>query len=140
MPTSYTEQELAAFMVRSLGEVAVSLGWAAESPEVVEAVWDALHLYGAETVADATNVPALRALARVAIWNAVVDSTAARHAVSVEGMTFNREQVNAQARAALARAETRAASLGVGPLALVVSRVQHTDDPYAWLPDELRAV
>lgn len=139
-PTSYTEETLASFCVRQLGQVATALGWLPESPRVADAVHDALLAYGASTIADATDVPKLRALARLAIWRAAAAETAGHYRFGADQMSFDRQQVHAQARAMVADAEREAAALGVGPSALVVTAVVRPDDYYAYLPDELRTV
>lgn len=139
-PTAYTENELAAFLITTLGKVATALEWTAATTQVVEAVYDTIHAYGVSVIADATDVRKLRALARVAIWRAVVRDTAGHYAVAAEGMSFNRQQLHEQATRALREAEGEAAEIGAGVAALLVTPVTHVHDPYAYQPDELRTV
>lgn len=130
-PSTYTESALAAFVVRELGGVATQLEWVPETPQVAEAVYDCLDAYGVTDIADATDTAKLRALARVAAWRAAVSATAGNYTTSVEGMSFNREQVHAQAKGMLAEAERAASVFGVGTLSVVTSTVDRYD-PYSY--------
>lgn len=136
MPVQYTEYELAAYLARRLGAVAVALGWAAESPELREAVWDALADLGLDAIADATDVRNLRAVGLLAAIRAARREAAAFTDATVEGMTFNRSQLFEHLAALQTDAEREAAALGVGPLALVVGRVSYGADPFADRVDE----
>lgn len=107
IPTVYTEATLADYMHRATKEVANAVGWSVDSYE--EAIIDTLIAYGATALSDATDIPKLRALAKVAAWAALVDATAADYAFSVDGGSYNRNQLHEQAVAALQRA-TEAAS------------------------------
>ena len=139
-PTTYTEYELAAFMARRLGAVAVALGWAAESPELREAVWDALGDLGLDAIADATDARALRAAGLLAAIRAARREAAAFTDAAVEGMTFTRSQLFDHLSTLQADAEREAAALGLGPLAVVVGRVSYAADPFADRVDEWAVV
>lgn len=138
-PTVYTEIELAAFQVAALGDLATALGWVTSTPAVVEAVNDALLTYGVSDVATAANIPRLRALARVAIWQAVVRATAGYFHFSVETLSFDKEQVHEHALKMIAEAEREAGWVGAGP-ALVVTSVSRPHDPYTWVPIDARTL
>lgn len=142
IPTAYSEAELAQFAVTQLGDLATALGWVPETPQVAEAVNDALVGYfgGSGAIADATDVPKLRALGRVAVWRAAARATAGHYRFGADQMSFDRQQVHEHAVAMLGEAEREAAVFGVGAYALVVTPVQHTADPYAYVPDELRVL
>ncbi len=131
LPAAYTDDALAAFVVRELGGVATQLDWVAETPRVAEAVMDAVAAYGVASVALATDTAKLRALARVAAWAAAASATAGHYDFSTDGQSFNREQVHEHARAQLAEAERQAAALGVGPAAAVVGRIDRWE-PYSY--------
>lgn len=140
-PVAYTEAELADYLITALGETATVLGWTSATDQVEEAVNDALLAYfgGAGDVADATDIPKLRALVRVAAWQSVVRWTATRYHFAEGTAEFDRQQVHDQALKALAEAEREAGLVGAGP-ALVVTPVSYVHDPYACLPDESRVL
>lgn len=133
LPAAYTDDALAAFVVRELGLVATQLDWVAETPRVAEAVIDAVAAYGTASAAQATDIAKLRALARVAAWSAAVGATAGNYAVAADGQSFDRQQVHDHARAMLAEAERAASALGVGPAAAVVGRLDRWE-PYSYRP------
>lgn len=142
VPTSYTEDQLKTFMVTSLADVTTVLGWTVATAQVVEAVYDALFAYfgGSGAIADATNVPKLRAAARVAVWRAAVGALAAKYDVTLDSQSFRRGSLLAQARQALTVAEREATALGVGTDVGVVLRVAHTDPYRAAAVDEYGTV
>lgn len=139
IPTAYTEEDLAQFAVLQLGDLATALGWVAEDPRVQEAVTDALLAYGVTLMAEATDVGKLRAHARVAIWRAVARATAGYYRFGADQMSFDRQQVHAQAVRMLAEAEREAGAVGAGP-SLVVTSVDYVADPYHYRPDDLRVL
>jgi hypothetical protein len=111
VPTTYTEVELATFMRDDvLRNVATLLGWTDVTPSgpYNGAIVDTLTAYGVPTIAAATDIPKLRILARVAVWQAVVATTAAFYAVTDVGVSTHREQIQAQALVALRHAERAA--------------------------------
>lgn len=139
VPTSYTEATLAAFQVDALGNLATALGWTAATSAVVEAVTDTLLAYGVSDVATAADIPRLRALARVAIWQAVARATAGYFKFAVETLSFDRDQVHDHALAMIAEAEREAGWVGAGPV-LVVTSVSRPHDPYTWVPIDARTL
>lgn len=141
-PTAYTEDDLARFALLQLGDLGPALGWTPEDPRVQLA---ARRAFGRADLAPGAalalaEVDELEAQAELAVWERVVAATAGHHAFGVEGMTFNREQVHAQARGMVAEAERCLAAMGKGPNVLVVAAVVRADDPYVYLPPELRTV
>jgi hypothetical protein len=137
-PTTYSEDALRQFQLTTLGPLAGVLGWTSTVyPAVVEAANDALLAYPAATIADATNVPRLRALARVAIWRAVARETAGNYRFSTDGQAFDRQQIHEHALAMVAEAEREGGAVGAGPAMLVASVVRDdTSDPYAAHPSQ----
>jgi hypothetical protein len=139
-PTSYTESIFADYLVSALGSVAGSLGWTAGSPQVQEAVADALLDLGSASIASVTTpfqIRGLRALGRLAIWRAVVQAVAGNYAFSGDGATFQRDQVQKQALQALELAETE--SLAWSPTyAVGIVSVKRPSDPYVVIPDTER--
>lgn len=131
LPAAYTDDALAAFVVRELGAVADQLGWVAETPRVAEAVMDAVGAYGVSSADLATDMTKLRALARVAAWSAAYGATAGNYAFSAGGQQFNRQQVHDHAKGMLIEVEREAAALGVGPSAAVIGRLDRWE-PYTY--------
>ena len=134
LPSSYNEAELRAYMVTVTSNVAAALGWS--EANFTEAVNDALVLYGVATIAEATDIPKLRTLAKVEAWRAVADATAADYQFSADGGSYSRQQLHQQAVAALERAEGDAVARGYvdfNTLTIGLGAVKH-NDPY--LTDE----
>lgn len=133
-PTTYTEAQLAAYVVTALGETASALGWVTAptvTPALQEAVNDTLLLYGVNDIANATDPGKLRAFARVAAWRAALASLAARFAFSTDQQEFKRSEMFRMAQANLAQAEADATPFGLVGQAAVVGKVEWADDPYA---------
>jgi hypothetical protein len=140
LPTSYTESDLAVFMHIVTETAAAALGWTALTFDA-EPVNDALILYGVSDIAQATDIPKLRAAARVAAWRAIVQATAGMHGFSADGQSMPLEQVQAMALRALSLAESDAATYGVNPAFTVrIDRVVDVHDPYAYVPDDSRVI
>lgn len=143
VPTSYTDLTFAAYLATQVEQVAGPLGWDVGSVQVLEAVNDALLDLGVSDIASVTDIRGLRALGRRAIWRAVVQATSGNYAFTdVAQQTFNRQQVNAQAREMLKIAESDCEALGLSAAASVAAvkiyRVSRPHDPYTVLPDEVR--
>jgi hypothetical protein len=77
-PTSYTEAELAAYMVASLADVAVALGWTASATQIQEAVTAVELACGVSDIATATNIAQVRAIGRREAWAAAMGAAASR--------------------------------------------------------------
>lgn len=135
LPAAYTEFALASYMLATLGEVASVLGL--DELEIEEAVNDALLAYGAADVAQATDIPRLRAAARVATWRLALARASGLYQFSADGATYNRQQMVEHIRKMLEREEADAAAMGMGtggvwatPLTL------RMDDPYRPVVDD----
>lgn len=143
LPASYTEADLGDFIRASLGEVASTLGWTTLG-HVQEAVNDAVIMCGKEAIADCTDVRGLRAAARVAGWRLAIASLTARFTFSTDQQTFNRGEMVKAAMSALRIAEDEAREAGLsltsGLYAVQTGQVAWSDDPYAVVPDETRAI
>lgn len=139
-PAVYSETLFADYLWSQLGQLSDVLGWDAGSVQVLEAVNDALLDAGVDTIGDAADIRELRALGRRAIWRAVVQATAGNYAFTQGDQTFNRQQVNAQAREMLQLAEAECQLLGAGIVGdiVTIARVSRPFDPYSVLPDEER--
>lgn len=139
-PAVYSESQFADYLWSQLGQVGDVLGWDAGSVPVIEAVNDAMLDAEVATIGNAADIRELRALGRRAIWRAVVQATTGNYAFSQGDQTFNRQQVNAQAREMLKLAEAECQLLGAGIVGdiVTISRVTRPYDPYSVLPDEER--
>ncbi|MCA9941633.1 MAG: hypothetical protein KC418_23495 [Anaerolineales bacterium] len=130
VPTAYTEDELAAYMHSALRDVATAMGWSVAGGDYDEPVIDTLLAYGEDDIADATDMKKLRALAMVAVWQAVVDATVGDYDFSADGGSYSRAQLHDHAVARLTQAQTDAAAyLDVMEAGLVT--ITHTNDPWA---------
>ena len=142
--TTYSEAELARYMLTTLEQVGVTLGWDVNDLVVQTAVSDTLLDYGEvdiSAISGATSVRKLRALSRRAIWRAVVYATSDYYSVLDNGQKFERQQVNAQARQSLLQAEQECMAAGYDSgYAISIHAVSRPHDPYAVLPDEDRII
>jgi hypothetical protein len=84
-PTSYTEAELAAYLVASLADVATALGWTASATQIQEAVTAVELACGASDIATATNIAQVRAIGRREAWGAAMGAAASWVDSSVPG-------------------------------------------------------
>jgi len=142
VPSSYTEKELAAYMHGELGPVAAALGLAVGSTDAgsyAEAVNETLLQYGVATIAQATDMVKLRALARVYAWRKVVGLLTALFDFAADGGEYNRSQMIVAAEKNLARAVIDA--LEYDPVYRVrTTRQRMVNDPYRYVEDEDRTV
>lgn len=137
---SYSEASFRDYLFGVLDEVGGLLGWTSGSVAVQEALNDALLEYGTSditTILGGTNLRHLRAFGRRAIWRAVVQATAGRYDFRDSDATFNRSQIQEQAREALKLAESDALAWDPSYSVSIV-RVTRPQDPYQVIPDESR--
>ena len=134
-PTAYTEPQLADYMFRMLGQTATALGL--EESSFDEAVNDALLACGVDAIADATDIPRLRALARREAWRLAAATAAGEFDFSTAGSSFSRSQLRRHVEAQLKHAEDDALAYDAGA-GLSVSAVFRPHDPYVWVPDTER--
>jgi len=142
VPTSYTEASFSRYLLTSLDQVGVTLGWDVTDLVVNEAVYDALFDYG-ETditaISGAPNLRRIRALGRRAIWRAVVQATSDYYSITDNGQRLERQQVNAQARQSLTLAEQDCIAIGAASeYGVTVHAIVRPHDPYAVLDDDVR--
>ncbi len=130
-PTVYTEARLAIFMIVELSDVATALQWDAQTAQIEESVNDALSSYGVSDIADATDVPKLRAIARVMAWRAAVKALSSRFDFSSGQHSFKRSQMVTAARQALDDAESIASDYGLSAGQIRISQIEYTENPYA---------
>lgn len=140
--TSYSEPELATFMLDALGPMQGELGWTGVA-DVQAAINQTLRDMGVQAsiteVSGAAECGKLEAFARRAVWDRVVDFLAVEHDFSKDGQKFDRSQLQEMAKVALAKAETRAALYDDSELIVGLQSVEYTQDPYAYTQGGLRA-
>jgi hypothetical protein len=135
IPASYTEAELKTFMLAAVAELGAVLGLTTSS--FAEAVNETLLAYGVDDIADATDIPKLRALARVEAWKVAVVAAGSRIDWSEAGASFKQSQYRAAANNGLSLAQSEAVPYGGGLAGNVVTVGTMTmNDPYAVVSDE----
>lgn len=142
VPTQYSEATFTEYQVSVLGSLASQLGWDNGSPQVQEAMADALLEFGQTSIAAITepvDMRRLRALGRRAIWRAAVQATAGKYDFRDSDASFNRSQINAQAREMLKLAEADALEFSPTYAVSIVS-INRPHDPYSVRPDEERTL
>lgn len=137
IPVAYTPEMLAQYMHNVLGKTATALGWTAlDSYE--EAVTSATLAYGVTDLVEATDIPKLRAVARMEAWRAVMDQTAGYTDISMpDGVRIVRHQAHNQARAAFLSAKRDAMTFGIGHSVTTTPIASET--PYTYQTIEERA-
>lgn len=143
-PTSYTEDDLAAYMLGELGDVGADLTLSAAASatkgdlgDFTEPVNDVLLDYGRQDVTAITgeaNIAKLRALGKVHAWRLARKRAAARYNFSDGTQRLERAAVFSMIDKELAAAEGIAAELGAtasGRLVVKVGTMRYAQDPYA---------
>jgi len=128
-PTVYTEATLATFMLAELGDVAGVLAWTGQA-NVQEAINEALLVYGVSAIADATDIPKLRTLARREAWRRAVSSLLTRYDFSNPEGEYKRSQMVKAAATSLAQAEADAMPYDPNIGAAIITAIEHSADPY----------
>lgn len=105
VPTVYTSATLAEFLRQDVGPIGAALGWSVGGNSYDEPIIDTLLAYGVSDLADATDIAALRALARRAVWQQAVRHLASRFDFSLDQQSISRSQMQKMAKEALAAAE-----------------------------------
>lgn len=120
-------------MVVELGPIADVLGWVPGTPRVDYAVNDVETLMGVSDVATATDLPAVRTLARLCIWRAAEAWLASRYDITTEGQSLKLSQAWDHAKEMVTRYELEAGSLpgGFGTGSIQVDAITRSADPYA---------
>lgn len=106
---AFTENTLAAWMERRLGDLAGILEWTAEGGDFDDIVQDAMLSLGTDDLStkdSLAEIKEVQTFARVALWAAVVEATAGHYAFTADGGTFNRQQIREMAQDNLDRAMT----------------------------------
>jgi hypothetical protein len=137
LPTSYNEATLAAYMVRSLGTLAETLG--IDDASMAEAVNDVTQTCGVADIATVTDLAMVRALARVAALRVAQTTAAGWYDFGADGGDYKRSQVVKQIDTLLAAAERDAMLYDGSGYAVAVGTVRYVGDPYDWDVDDAAA-
>ena len=131
LPAAYSEQQLGVYMASVLGPTATALVWSVgdnDAGSFAEAVNDVLLAYGVATIAEATDIGKVRAIARWQAWRWAADALASKFDISTDGQSLSRSQLYQQA--VLARdAAFSAVVPHLAVYALTAVPIIHTDDP-----------
>jgi hypothetical protein len=100
VPITYTEPELAVFIMKTARGVTSALTWV-DQASVQDVIDETLLAYPVPDVALATDIRKLRILARYHTWKAAVEQLAGKIPVTLTGTTWNRDRLQAQAKVAL---------------------------------------
>lgn len=131
-PTSYTDAELRQFMLTTVGGIGTTLGLTTASFE--EAVYSALFDYGVTSIASATDMLRLRALATVHAWRTAQAAASAWYDFSADGAEFKRSQVLETIANVLQRVETSAVAYA-NSYAVGAGTMLYANDPYVFAVD-----
>jgi hypothetical protein len=113
IPSSYSEQELATYMRDGVLQSTAGVLGLTTIEQFDEAVNDALIAYGVSDVADATDIPKLRAAAQLCAWRLAQTVAAGDYAYSADGASYQRGQVFEHITKMLAAAERTALAFGI---------------------------
>jgi len=142
-PTSYSEDDLAAYMLQELGDVGQDLALSATANatgdlgDFTEPVNDVLLDFGTDditTISGSADIRGLRALAAVHAWRLARKRAAARYDQADGTQSLKRSQVFGMIDKNLSLAEDIAAALGYGSpasqLVIKVGHIHYVQDPY----------
>jgi hypothetical protein len=106
LPTTYTAEELAAWMRDELLATATVLGMSDPAhPGYTTAVRRTVRAYGVSDISQATDVVKLEALALIEVWRSVVNQTATAINFEADGGRYDREAIHKHAVVQLAQAQ-----------------------------------
>lgn len=131
-PSTYSESDLAAYMLDIMGQVATDLGWTASTPAMVRAIYATERACAVTDIATATDMGMVEAIAAREAWRVAARWTATLHNFGPQqGVSFAMSAINDQITTQLAFAEAAASIYGDPANTIVVSDIVHADDPYA---------
>ena len=129
LPTAYTEQTLKLFMLNSLGAIAQAMSLTIDS--FSEAVNEALLVYGASAIAEATDIAKLRAIARVEALKVAKAASVTAYDFDADGGSYKRSQM-AQSIDRLLQAAQVDAGRYSAEYSIQTGSMSYTNDPYQW--------
>lgn len=132
-PSTYTEEELAAFMVSDLSEVGQVLGWS-DLSHMQEAVNDTLLALDVAEIGDA-DVTGLRAVARVMAWRQACAALVARYDFADPDGRYSRAQMLKGAQQRVIECERMAVEYLPSVMVAVISQASYSYDPYVPLSE-----
>ena len=127
LPTIYTDATLKSYMLAYLGASGTTLGLTVDS--FAESINDVLLAYGVTTLALATDVAKVRALARVAAVQTAQTVAATWYDFTADGASFSRSQVVKALASLLTLAESEAMSYSA-TYTIGVGSMSYPADPY----------
>jgi len=134
-PTSYTEAQLAEYMIASLGEVAAILGLTSSSDAIIEAVYDVASVFGVADVASITDMKALRPTARYYALNTALIVASSVYDFSVDGRSFSRgdivDNLNKALKVAASNPNIKLGTENDSNYYITTIPINHTQDPYS---------
>jgi len=106
LPTTYTTEELAAWMRDELLATATVLGMGDPTHAgYTTAIRRTLRAYGVSALAQATDVVKLEALARIEVWRSVANMAVTAINFEADGARYDRKEIHKQALIMLGKAE-----------------------------------
>lgn len=130
IPTSYTDDELKAYMLGTLEGVGPSSAWAITAFD--EQLNDVLIDYGVTAIASATDITKLRVIARVHAWRKLSRAVAGDVDFSADGGTYKQSQLHDMIADELEKAEADAAVYAVSAVdTIVIGSMQYGDTSVA---------
>lgn len=135
-PTTYSEDELAEYMIEVLSDIATVLGWDSDSSPVIRAVYAVQRAYPADealtNISEADNMSLLEALAQREALRAAATALAARVDIASPAGDAKMAQQHAQCLKMLSLATYEAEILlGDDSAAAIIARpVRHVEEPF----------
>jgi hypothetical protein len=130
-PLSYTEAELAAYMIATLADVATALGLTAASTQITEAVYATEMACVVTDIVTATDMAMVRAIGAREAWRVAMRSAASRYDAAIAGgPSARRSQLYAQCRDNYLAAVTDAGAYDTVGNVIGVASVTYAPDVY----------
>jgi hypothetical protein len=133
-PTSYNESTMSVYLLVILDKVneQVSLS----GGRVIEMCDDILSLYGVTDWAEVTNIPKVRALAKVIAWKHAMEITSVSYNFSADGGNYSLSQMHDMCQKNY-KAALSDAMLFDSNYVIAVEEMVPTQNPYAFDPDRI---
>ena len=136
VPTTYTEETLAQFIIGALSQVGSVLGWTTLA-DVQDVVDETLLAYGVDTIDAAMEVRKMRTLARREAWRAAAAGLAIHFDFSADGGSYSKEQLYTHAQEMFRQTEQAAYAYDSG-YQVGVDRLRYVHDPYRVVDEDER--
>lgn len=130
---------LAEYLHKYLGGLANQLEWEVETGSYDFIVSEAIRLYGVDTEAEATTLDKLYTIAKVVLWESVLNEISFDYDYTANGASFKRSQMAEQVKENLESARTEAMEYLENFNTISVGTLGGDDkDPYSNYPYEDR--